>query len=100
VIDEDQKEGYATEKIEPNVARRRDDAGRYLAAPANDKEPDKLFRRFGEWSKIRCDGRRLEGGAYRGSAAARRTLVWAAELYLTGDRRFASRQGAAPLNCL
>jgi hypothetical protein len=48
VIDEDQKEGYATEKIEPNVARRRDDAGRYLAATANDKEPDKLFRRFGE----------------------------------------------------
>jgi hypothetical protein len=47
VIDEDQKEGYAPEKIEPNVARRRDGSGRYLAALASDKEPDKLLRQFG-----------------------------------------------------
>jgi hypothetical protein len=47
VIDEDQKEGYATEKIEPNVARRRDGSGRYLAALAGDKESDKLLRQFG-----------------------------------------------------
>lgn len=46
VIDEDQKEGYATEKIEPNVARRRDGSGRYLAALAGDKEPDELLRQF------------------------------------------------------
>jgi hypothetical protein len=39
VIDEDQKEGYATEKIEPNVSRRHDGSGRYLAAPASHKEP-------------------------------------------------------------
>jgi hypothetical protein len=36
VIDEDQKEGDATEKIEPNVTRRRGGSGRYLAAPAGD----------------------------------------------------------------
>jgi len=48
MIDEDQKEGYAAEKIEPNVARRRrDGSGRYLAALASDKEPDKLLRQFG-----------------------------------------------------
>jgi hypothetical protein len=46
VIDEDQKEGYATEKIEPNVPRRRGGPGRYLAALASDKEPDKLLRQF------------------------------------------------------
>jgi hypothetical protein len=47
MIDEDQKEGYATEKIEPNIARRRDGSGRYLAVLSSDKEPDKLLRQFG-----------------------------------------------------
>jgi hypothetical protein len=47
VIDKDQKERYATEKIEPNVTLRRGGSGRYLAALASDKEPENLLRQFG-----------------------------------------------------
>jgi hypothetical protein len=42
VIDEDQKKGCATEKIEPNVARRPDGSGRCLRATARGKEPGRM----------------------------------------------------------
>src|SRR5690348_8855877 len=53
VIDEDQKEGHAAEKIESNVARRGDGSGRCPAAPAGHKEPGQRWLTNGSWSRLR-----------------------------------------------